>query len=390
MSYKKIAVRGGHTPTCCGASGIIDEVTEDRKVATALISVLKNAGLEVLDVTPPDDYNTVSKEIVYGVAMANNWGADLMISCHFNNAYDYTVDTAIGSEVVVKNYNTLGAAVGKAFESLGFKLRNSDSSGQLISSRELYEMRATNMDTIIVEPCFVESSVDIAIYKSVGPEGIANAIASAVLGNSSLIVKAGTWKQDKSGWYYVYSDDSYAKGVVKIDGKTYVFSDAGYMLIGWQQFDSKYYYLYSDGQAATGWVRIDNIWYYFKTSGEMATGWVQDANKWYYLKSNGAMTTGWINDNGTWYYLYSSGEMATGWKQDNNKWYYLSSTGAMKTGWIQASNTWYYCDSTGAMLTGWQTIDKMQYYFYSNGSMAIDKDNLYGYKIDSKGVCTKI
>ena len=39
----KIAVRGGHCPKVPGARGILDELTEDRKVKDAVIKYLKQS-----------------------------------------------------------------------------------------------------------------------------------------------------------------------------------------------------------------------------------------------------------------------------------------------------------------------------------------------------------
>ena len=75
----KIAVRGGHVPKVTGAKGIIDELTEDRKVKDSLIKHLKLLGCNVLDVTPPDNTSTLNGDLYYGVNKANNWGADLFI-----------------------------------------------------------------------------------------------------------------------------------------------------------------------------------------------------------------------------------------------------------------------------------------------------------------------
>ena len=50
----KIAVRGGHNFKARGASGIIDEAIENRKVYKALIKYLRLAGHVVIDVTPGD------------------------------------------------------------------------------------------------------------------------------------------------------------------------------------------------------------------------------------------------------------------------------------------------------------------------------------------------
>ena len=84
----KIAIRGGHCPNVTGAKGIIDELSEDRKVKNSVIKYLKQLNHDVLDVTPPDNTTSSSADLYYGVNKANNWGANLFISIHFNKAYD--------------------------------------------------------------------------------------------------------------------------------------------------------------------------------------------------------------------------------------------------------------------------------------------------------------
>ena len=85
----KIAVRGGHTELCTGASALINELTEDRKVKDAVIKYLKQLGHTVLDVTPPINYTSSSgTDLAYGVNKANSWGAELFVSIHFNKAYN--------------------------------------------------------------------------------------------------------------------------------------------------------------------------------------------------------------------------------------------------------------------------------------------------------------
>ena len=82
----KIAIRGEHNFTVPGASALIDETTEDRKVKNSVIKYLKMAGYEVIDVTAPDSYDTVLSDLEYGVNMAQKQQVDLFMSCHFDKA----------------------------------------------------------------------------------------------------------------------------------------------------------------------------------------------------------------------------------------------------------------------------------------------------------------
>lgn len=175
MEIKKIAVRGGHTELCTGASALINELPEDRNVTAAVVKYLKELGREVLDVTPPVNYTSSSgTDLAYGVNKANEWGADLFVSIHLNKAYD-SYNGALGSEVCVYSTHDIAQRVVNALGSLGFKNR-----GQKVR-KELYELRNTSMKAMIVETCFVEATEDVELYKKLGPDAIGKAIAEAIL-----------------------------------------------------------------------------------------------------------------------------------------------------------------------------------------------------------------
>lgn len=171
---QKIAVRGGHTELCTGASALIDELTEDRKVKDSVIKYLKELGCDVLDVTPPVNYtSSVSADLSYGVNKANEWGADLFISIHFNKAYE-SYNGAIGSEVCVYSEYEMAQRVVDSLGGLGFENR-----GQKVRTN-LYELKHTNMKSIIVEVCFVEATKDVELYKKLGHDSIGKAIAESI------------------------------------------------------------------------------------------------------------------------------------------------------------------------------------------------------------------
>ena len=170
----KIAVRGGHVPKFTGASKFIDELTEDRKVKDSLIRCLRQLGCDVLDVTPPDNTNSLNGDLSYGVNKANNWGADLFISIHFNKAYD-NYNGCLGSEVCVYSPFDTAQRVVNELSKLGFKNR-----GQKIRNN-LYELNHTKMKAMIIEVCFVEATGDVVLYKELGHYLIAKTIALAVI-----------------------------------------------------------------------------------------------------------------------------------------------------------------------------------------------------------------
>lgn len=197
----KIAVRGGHTELCTGASALLNELTEDRKVKDSVIKYLRTLGHEVLDVTPPVNYTSSSgTDLSYGVNNANNWGADLFVSIHFNKAYDY-YNGALGSEVCVYSTYDIAQRVVNALGALGFKNR-----GQKIRTG-LYELRNTSMKAMIVETCFVEATEDVELYRKLGPDTIGKVIAEAIVNGKATENTAPVQKEEVSKPVQTTGDD---------------------------------------------------------------------------------------------------------------------------------------------------------------------------------------
>ena len=216
----KIAVRGGHCPKVTGASALIDELTEDRKVKDSVIKYLRELGHTVLDVTPPDSTNTSSSDLAYGVNKANNWGAELFISIHFNKAYNsYT--GAIGSEVCVYSNFDIAKRVVDGLASLGFKNR-----GQKVRNN-LYELKNTKMKSMIVEVCFVEATEDVALYKKLGPDTVGKAIAEAIANKKvTVVTNKEVFYRVIAGSYREKANAERVKAELESKGVTGVFLEA--------------------------------------------------------------------------------------------------------------------------------------------------------------------
>lgn len=181
----KISVRGGHTKKSRGAKALIDEVTEDRKVKDAVIKYLKQLGHQVLDVTPSEDM-AYPGELNHGINKANDWGAELFVSVHFNKAYD-SYNGAIGTEVCVFKTHDYAKRVVNNLAGLGFKNR-----GQKVR-RDLGELTRTNMKSMIIEICFVEATKDVELYKKIGADKIGKAIAEGI-GNKTISTSSESYK----------------------------------------------------------------------------------------------------------------------------------------------------------------------------------------------------
>lgn len=200
----------------------------------------------------------------------------------------------------------------------------------------------------------------------------------------------GTWKKNSKGWWYQYSDGSYAKdGMVEIDGKRYVFDARGYILNGWYREATGAYYYSTNLGLRTGWILISGKWYYLDAqTGVMKTGWATIDDKRYYFVSSGVMKTGWVAINNKWYYFAASGAMQTGWVKVSGKWYYMNTrNGVMQTGFLPDEGNVYYLSSSGAMQTGWIKLNGNWYYFQNpQGKMETAKWISGKYYVDSKGI----
>lgn len=160
--------------------------------------------------------------------------------------------------------------------SLGFKNR-----GQKIRTN-LYELKHTNMQSMIVEICFVEATEDVELYKKLGTDTIGKAIAEAI-SNKKVEVKP-TWKKNATGWWYDLGNGLYpANKWVELSGEWYYFDDKGYA------YENK-------------WLKYKDKWYWFNADCKMVKDCILSINRKYYAFNNeGIMlenTTVNVNGNG--------------------------------------------------------------------------------------------
>lgn len=173
-----ITVHGGHNANVPGASGLIDELTEDRHVTALVIQKLRSLGFTVYDTT--DDIGMTPNAILRNVVSnSNSYNADLNVSIHFNaGAYDFAGDgRTTGTEVLVYSKSSpaylYAEAISKAISNLGFQNR-----GVQIRPN-LYVLKYTKAPTVLVECCFVDDADDAALYQA---EAMATAIVRGITG----------------------------------------------------------------------------------------------------------------------------------------------------------------------------------------------------------------
>ena len=173
----KIAIRRGHNKQAIGSIGLVSEVEVNEAILSTTIKYLKALGHEVLDVSPGN--MSSSSDLAHGVKKANDWNADVFISIHCNKAYN-TYTGAIGSECLVYSKSdaykdeVIAQRIVNNLGSLGFKNRG------VKERTDLYELKNTKMEAIIIECFFVEATEDVALYKKLGADKLGKAIAEGI------------------------------------------------------------------------------------------------------------------------------------------------------------------------------------------------------------------
>lgn len=168
-----INVHGGHNRIVPGASGYLDEVTEDRAVTAQVIAKLRALGHTVFDCTD-DSGRTQGQNLANIVHACNAHAADLDVSIHLNSG------GGTGTEVLV--YSDTGAAAGyavkicAAISELGYRNRG------VKERKNLYVLRRTTAPALLVECCFVDSVADAQRFDA---DKMAAAIVRGITGQTA-------------------------------------------------------------------------------------------------------------------------------------------------------------------------------------------------------------
>lgn len=164
-------VHGGHNFIVPGAKGLLDETTEDRKVAARVISALRAAGHTVYDCTD-DSGRTQGQNLANIVAKCNAHPVDLNISNHLNAGGGTGVEVWCYDE---KTKDIAAAICQNISAALGIPNRG------VKYSKSLYVLRKTSGRAILVECCFVDNQNDASHWDA---DKCGDAIASAIAGKA--------------------------------------------------------------------------------------------------------------------------------------------------------------------------------------------------------------
>lgn len=156
---QEIELHVAHFGNGTGARGHVDEVTEARKVTKRVFEILKSMKVpatffeDTFSKNRNDNINTLVKH-------HNQDRNGLVVSIHFNAGGDGS--KAIGTEVLYYDQKDLAARLAKAISDAtngGLKNRGAKQRTDLGVLAKTYE------PAVLIEVCFVNSSIDVAIYR---------------------------------------------------------------------------------------------------------------------------------------------------------------------------------------------------------------------------------
>lgn len=154
-----ITASAGHFGPKTGANGFLDEGAENIKVTKRVTEILNKAGIKTHYIQ-----DTVNKSknanVNWLIAQHNKTSRQIDVQIHFNSSAG-SHSKGIGTEVLVYDNNTLAGAtaIANAIASVGFKNRGAK------VRKDLGFLSRTTKPAYLIEVCFVNDSVDSAIYR---------------------------------------------------------------------------------------------------------------------------------------------------------------------------------------------------------------------------------
>lgn len=202
--YSQINISSGHSINCQGASDVINEVTEARKVVDRIYEICQLNNIECYK------YHDTSSNSRTNLANISNWhnqfkdGID--VSIHFN-ASKHT-SSPMGTECWYVSQGKLSNDITKAISNAS-GLRNRGGK----QTNKLYVLNHTIKPMILIEICFCDSIADCTIYNS-RFDDICCAIVRTLTGKSITLnkqneIKKEEIKKEDNKSMYIFSQNWY-------------------------------------------------------------------------------------------------------------------------------------------------------------------------------------
>ena len=214
-------------------------------------------------------------------------------------------------------------------------------------------------------------------------------------GDDGVIQKKAQWIEFEGKRYFSNADGIlYQNQVITFGNIGYCMGDDGSVQYGVAKAGGKYYHTDKNTGViikSTGWIEENGKRYFSKEDGSLYQNqFIRFAETYYYCGSDAAIVknkTQVVDD--VWYRFDEKGVMIKdgGWGEYNGKKYYKNpATGfPYKEQWVTFGRLWYYANSQGFMVSGWQTIGGDKYYFYSDTKYMARNDVIGGIQIGDDG-----
>lgn len=217
----RLVISSGHGKYVRGASDIIDEVDEARKVVPAVANYLRQNGHEVVEFN--DDTSTTQDQNLHTIVnFHNSQDRDIDVSVHFN-AYNHT-QGAMGTECCYVSQENIAKRVATAIAEAGGLINRGPK-----KRTDLYFLNKTDEPAILIECLFVDSEADVQGYQS-NFDAICQAIANvAPIGNKPIEKNPVLKAKGKVSWFGGPED----MGVSPSEGLAFIYqySDAPHLFL---------------------------------------------------------------------------------------------------------------------------------------------------------------
>lgn len=152
-------VHAGHSLVCRGASALLDEVNENRKVKDKVIELLRKEGHTVYDCT--DDIGTTQRQNLSNIKnKCNAHRVDLDVAIHLNSLRKDVIGDGKTGGIEIWNYDAGTKTVSDRICASVSRALNVTNRGTKYS-KEYYILNNTKAPAMIIECCFVDDKDDV-------------------------------------------------------------------------------------------------------------------------------------------------------------------------------------------------------------------------------------